>query len=462
MFSFQLALPGMVRAADCDSTLPRNIFDDEFGKECKELPPPRPASEPTPVSYMLAKTQLCFVFGEILEEMNHLSGRQVSYDEVMKKDEKLRQVRIDVPQHLHLRPLEDCLHEPATLLMQRFNIDILYQKSLCVLHRKYLVRARTNPRYAHSRRACVEASMEILKHQATLHRESAVGGRMRAMKWFISSLTMHDFLLAAMIVSLDLHYDHIATAYDRFFWTAEQRDGMYHALEASESIWMETVETSMVAFKATRILRIILEKLRSNKDRGPVNAEPRTTAEAFAAFDDNLQPEHSAAMTLGMLSSGGLTPNTAAMFAGTMPLTPNGTKYANLDLTMSDQNMSTGMTPNFTMGGTGVAPANMGAISPFSQTFGNMGGLDGMMDIPATLDWEVWDQYVQNGNALDPSLQFYPMGMSVDAMAPLSTDGQPQAQSQGQPQGQEQNQNVGDHVRFGNSVFMGANTPGRN
>jgi len=74
----------------------------------------------------------------------------------------------------------------------------------------------------------------------------------------------------------------------------------------------------------------------------------------------------------------------------------------------------------------------------------------------------VWDQYVQNGNALDPSLQFYPMGMSVDAMAPLSTDGQPQAQSQGQPQGQEQNQNVGDHVRFGNSVFMGANTPGRN
>ena len=33
MFSFQLALPGMIRKNDCDTALPRNMFEDEFGPD---------------------------------------------------------------------------------------------------------------------------------------------------------------------------------------------------------------------------------------------------------------------------------------------------------------------------------------------------------------------------------------------------------------------------------------------
>lgn len=389
MFSFQLALPHMIRMGDCDVDLPRNIFDDEFGPDSKELPTARPITEPTPVSFMLAKTELAFVFGEIVEQINSISGRTAPYDEVMRYDSKLRQVRASVAPHMKLRPLEECTHDPATLLVQRLHIDILYQKAMCVLHRRYLTRASQNPRYAHSRRACVEASMEILRHQATIYRESQIGGRLRSMKWVLNSLTKHDLLLGAMIVCLDLHYDSLSDQqYDPYFWTVEQRADMFRALELTQKIWKESAEVSIEAYKASNIIAVMLEKLKRQGRRPQLNnMEPRTTNEVFASFDDNMQPEHSAAMTLGMLSSGSLTPNTASLFSGTIPLTPGGGKYSNIDMNMGDAVGNTGLTPNYGMDSTNPLSNMSGAASPFPQVFGNMGSGPSVVDMPVTLDW---------------------------------------------------------------------------
>jgi hypothetical protein len=385
MFSFQLALPSMIRTTDCDTSLPRNIFEDEFGPESKILPPPRPSTEPTPVSYMIAKAQICFEFGEILEELNAVN-KSVSYEDILKRDNRLRDLKTNMAPHLRLRPIEECTHDPATLLMQRFSLDILWQKTMCVLHRKYIARARQNPRYAHSRRACVDSSMEILRHQAQLHRESQPGGRMRTMKWFISSLTKHDFLLGAMIVCLELHYDAVTEAlpdrppnHDMYFWTPSQKAEMLKALETSQQIWKESSDTSMEAYKAAGILGIILEKLNCTKAKAP------TTAEVFAQFDDDsLKPEHSAAMTLGMLS-GGLSPNSAAIF-NSMAQSPGGTRYANIDMSMGDSSASTGLTPNFSMDNSNPFGNLNSVASPFS-VFGNAGSGTAMMDVPANLDW---------------------------------------------------------------------------
>ena len=389
VFSFQLALPGMIRNTDCDTALPRNIFEDEYGPESKVLPPARPMTEPTPVSYMIAKSQIAFEFGAILEELNAVNGKAISYDDVLKRDHRLRDLRNNMAPHLRLRPLEECTHDPAPLLMQRFSLDIMWQKTLCVLHRKYITRAQHNSRYAHSRRACVDASMEILRHQAKLHREAQPGGRMRTMKWFISSLTKHDYLLGAVIVCLDLHCDLISESlaerppnYDKYFWTPAQRTDMFQALETSQQIWIESAETSMEAFKASQIIGIMLEKLKSTKKQQP---EGLTTSEVFAQFDEeNLKPEHSAAMTLGMLS-GGLSPNSAAMF-NSMAQSPGGARYGNIDMSMGDSSASTGLTPNFQMDQSNPFGSLNSVPSPFS-VFGNTGSNSGIMDMPTNLDW---------------------------------------------------------------------------
>jgi len=374
VFSFQLALPGMIKDSDCDSSMPRNIFEDEFNPDTKVLPPSRPFTEPTPIAYMITKHEICLEFGLILEELNAVSGKKVSYDDVLKRDNKLRDIRSNMPPHLKLRPVEECAHEPANLLMQRFNLEILWHKTMCVLHRKYTARARLNERYAHSRRTCVEASMEILRHQATLHRESLPGGRMRAMKWFISSITKNDYILAAMIVCLDLHYDAVSEAaptcpqsYNKYFWTPAQRQDMLQVLETSQQIWNESAEASIIAYKATNIIGVMLKTIKAPKVAKPEGA---TTAEVFAQFDqDNLKPEHSAAMTLGLLS-GGLSPNSAAIF-NNMGQSPRGTLYPNnYDVTMGDTSASTGLTPNFPMDASNPFALNNipASFSPFSNT----------------------------------------------------------------------------------------------
>jgi len=153
--------------------------------------------------------------------------------------------------------------------------------------------------------------------------------------------------------------------------------------------------------------------------------------------------------------SGGLSPNTAAMFNTSMGQSPGGTRYGNIDMNMGDSSTSTGLTPNFQMDPTNPFTSMNSAASPFS-VFGNSGAGVGMMDAPQNLDWvsiqavsnhkawlttlqEAWDSYIQNGNTIDPAFQFYQTTMD---------------QSQLNPDGQTD-------PTFGNSVFMGANTPGR-
>lgn len=393
LFSFQLALPSMIRINDCDTLQPRNLFEDDLKPDMKELPAERPKSEPTHVSYAIAKSDITLAFGLILEDINGVH-KHASYDEVLKRDNYLRELKENLAPHLRLRPLEETLHDPATLLMQRYGLDILWQKCMCVLHRKYIAKARLNPRYSHSRRACVDASMAILRSQALLHRESQPGGRMRSMKWFIPSLTKHDYLLAAMIVCLDLHYDGLAEAsaekppnYDQYFWSPEQHTEMMQALEVSRQIWIESAETSMEGYKASKALGIMLDKLRCfprtpQAPQSPQAPQAPSAAHAvpagFTHFDEN-KPEHSAAMTLGMLS-GGLSPNSAAMFNSLNQL-PNGQRFIQPDYSMESAN--TGFTPNYD-------PANpFGSVNtPTSFTgFGNAGSGPGMTDMPASLDW---------------------------------------------------------------------------
>lgn len=393
MSSFQLALPSMIKAGDCDTQAPRNIYEDEFGPDSKELPPPRPATEPTAISYMLTKAQISFEFGGIVEELNAVSGRAVSYDDVLRHDNRLRDIRTGFPPHLQLQPLELCQQDPTPLLMQRYQLEIFYHKALCVLHRKYIMRARQNPRYAHSRRTCVDSSMDILRHQAKIYVACQAGGRLNSVKWHVASLSSHDFLLAAMIVCLDLHYDSLAeqrppsqTTYDMYFWTSEQRADMLRALEGSYVIWNEYKDASIEAYKASQILGIMLDKIKSPPKSRALPGEAPAKPETFAGFDqDNLQPEHSAAMTLGMLSSGGLNSHSPNMFGAPAATAPEGPKWGNINMHVSDPSAGAVLPANYAMD---PSLYGAGASAPSSfPTFNNNGPVNGLVDVPENLDW---------------------------------------------------------------------------
>lgn len=385
LFSFQIGLPSMIRSGDCDTLLPHNIYDDEFDEDSKELPPSRPRSAPTPVSYMIAKAEIAFAFGQVVERSHSLNA--CTYEEVMKLDATLREVRAQIPSHLRLRPFEESAMDPAALIMQRFNLSILYNKGQCVLHRKFLDRARGNPRYAPSRRTCIDASMELLHHQVTLHYESHPGGRLHNMQWALTSLTAHDFLLAAMIVSLELYYGSQENAANKSisdrYWGFERRREMTQALEASKNIWTELKDQSIEAYKASEMLTVMLAMLQkpSNNQRPvqqPFFAPSGTTSHMdrmpVLTTAEEEEPEHSAAMTLGMLS-GGLSPNTAAMYNGMYVATPPST------VNMGDV-PPTGVTPQFQM------EQNVNGMASTPSPFSAMAGGNEMMGIPpVNFDW---------------------------------------------------------------------------
>ncbi|KAI2623017.1 fungal-specific transcription factor domain-containing protein [Hypomontagnella submonticulosa] len=386
IFSYQVSLPTTIYEHDTDTKLPHNIFDEEFGPTSKTLPPSRPMMEPSPIAYMISKTKLCIEFGNVLHAVSRV-GKQVNYDEILLHDRRLREIIEEFPPHLKIRSLEG-FHDPVTLIIARYNLDILYQKVMCMLHRKHMLRARQNPRYAHSRRSAIEASLEILGHLRTIYRECQPNGRLRSMKWYVSA-TSKDTLLPTMLVLLDLHHDNLSSASGKrqdsqaaCFWTPEQRQEMISSLESVTGIWKSLSSESVEAYKAANILEIMLAKIKNPEPAPASAARPSAPPDGlFTTFGAEMLPEHSAAMTLNMLS-GGLTPTIQS---------PGGTTYPNIDLNMgTGTGPGTGLTPEFQPGD--ISSIN-NAASPFSM-FTTLGG-GGNMAIDHNFDWDAFENYAQ-------------------------------------------------------------------
>lgn len=392
MLSFQCGLPSMICSRDTDTRLPMNIYDDEFYSDTNQLPPARPSSENTPVSYMIAHTRIIYVLGRI-QELN-VSLTMPAYEETMKFDAELREAYAETPEHLRLQNHNNSSLDAASIVMQRFTLELAYHKSQCVLHRKFLSRARKDARFAYSRRVCLESCLQMLEHQSTLSREGQVGGRLASVTWAVStSMTTHDFLLAAMIVALDLYFTAQAeaegqTSGEMYQWALERRETMFSAIEQAMKVWETLKDQSMEAFKASSILRVMIDKLRNHQMlRQQLNQNLSFANERHngVAVDGHVAPEHSAAMTLGMMSTG-LAPdamgNYGNNYAGGQPprtgLTPQpGTATMSSD--SSGQQGGSGLTPLMNPGQTGT---------PFANLFGpGFGGFEGL-DLPATtVDW---------------------------------------------------------------------------
>ncbi|KAF4976839.1 hypothetical protein FDECE_18424, partial [Fusarium decemcellulare] len=358
---------------------------------------------------MIAKSRLCNELGNILQATNQV-GKHVPYDEIIRFDAKLRQIMQELPPHLKLTSLEGS-HDPVTLIIARFNVDILYQKILCLLHRKYLPRARQSARYAHSRRAAIEASLTALDHLAVLHRESQSNGRLRSVSWYVKSIATKDFTLPAMLVILDLHFDNIAAQTSvpqdnegASLWDADQRSKMIGSLETAKGIWKTLADTSMEAFKATKIIEIMLEKIKDPSMGG--TEQPNLQSEPMAGLAASLGTDTSPTITPGFIS-----PNSLPEFnSGINPFsTPNTAPFMGMDFGMSAPEGIDFQTDGFG----GANPA-----SPFSSMFTNIGtGTNAGIDMAANFDWNAFENYTQMANwGADQSFQIY--GAAGDQSSP--------------------------------------------
>ncbi|CAD0098935.1 unnamed protein product [Aureobasidium mustum] len=229
--SFQLGLPAMLRAVQSDTKPPYNLFDQDFSIHSETLPPQRPIEQLTPSAYGASKTRLVQVFA-LAADMSHATIPP-SYAEVMELDAKLEATKASIPPGLRFRDLELCLTEDPESLMCRFGLDLTYLKAKTVLHRRFMVASASQAAVTYSRNSCISSAMRTLEHHRTVYRASRPGGQLESVSWYMCFMGTYDFLLASIIICLELarqlneqpdpETDKIAT-----------REDMITALEASK------------------------------------------------------------------------------------------------------------------------------------------------------------------------------------------------------------------------------------
>lgn len=278
LVSFALGLPSMIRGIESDTLPPHNLLDTDFSIDCTELPKERPVSEITPGSYTIAKCRVCQIFAEAAE-MSQLVVPP-THTEIMAVDQRLQEVYAAVPDGLRVRSMELSITDTPIIIMSRFNIELLYQKTRIVLHRKYLVVGQTDPRFAESRKTCVDAAMHTLRHQGVIFHACQPGGQLHKVWWYMSSLTTYDFLLAAMVVCLELNHIRVEEMAPDFKGPpCPFVPEMIRLLKNTLNIWSNYPNRLSESTRAAEVLEAMLKKLERpiHSEKSPTGNEARET-----------------------------------------------------------------------------------------------------------------------------------------------------------------------------------------
>ena len=131
--------------------------------------------------------------------------RPVPYDDILNLDDEIHRYHNQVPPALQIRPIRSYSFTDTTAdIMHRLMLELMFLKSICVLHRPFLNREKNNPLYKHSRDTCRDAALRILELHAEYDEEGRPGGRLFEDNYMLQTLSLHDFLIASMILCLDL------------------------------------------------------------------------------------------------------------------------------------------------------------------------------------------------------------------------------------------------------------------
>lgn len=247
-------------------------MDEDFDENTKELPPGRPDTEYTHMTYPTFKAGICKIFGLVARQAHSLT--EPTYDEVLGLDSQLAAKFDAMPPFMKVRPLEECVTDPPYQVIQRFGIAALYHKAMCVLHRRYLVEKAPRSEHEYSRRRCLLAALALLEYQNSVFESTKPGGMLNQNGWFVSSLAMHDLLLAAMVIYLVIQNDHYTEPGGDFDWTRKDtvlpsKTQLMNALKRSHRIWREVAIAAPEVRKAPEVLTVMFRKIeRSRASKG--------------------------------------------------------------------------------------------------------------------------------------------------------------------------------------------------
>lgn len=272
LVSFHMGLPTMIHGIESDTRLPQNILDEDFGPESTELPPPRPMTDYTPLTYAIIKNSMMRCFTHVARQAHALTPP--SYAEVLRLDDLLQETWRSIPSFMMVRSVEESVADPPAQIVQRFGISSIYNKSRCVLHRRYLAEPVARREHDYSRRQCLDAAVIIIENQASVWKMCQPGNVLNQHGWFLSSIAVHDFLLSAVILFLVIKNEKYPAREAGFGDSKEQgpvpsKEELAGMLRRAHGIWSAITRDIPEVRKTADIVRTMLEHVGS-----PVGSPP--------------------------------------------------------------------------------------------------------------------------------------------------------------------------------------------
>jgi hypothetical protein len=267
--SFHVGLPAMVSAIESDTAVPRNLRDEDFSVDSPMLPAGRPETELTPMSYVLSKGRIILIFGKVVAFSNRLVTPP--YSELLILNETLDQAFIKVAAPLQIVPLHLAITDSNELIIQRFMIATLYQKTRCVLHRNYMTGASSIETF-YSKQIALEAATQLLDYQSQICDAVQPNGLLSKETWFVNSLAVHDFLLAATIIYRALTGAMFGGSDLNTQYGVTSVEELIGSLRRSHEVWQMTEGLLKEGKKPSRVIDFMLKRL--NMESSLVHRHP--------------------------------------------------------------------------------------------------------------------------------------------------------------------------------------------
>lgn len=244
--SYQLGMCSLIDWDISDTAPPRNYLDTDFSLH--HMNQPRSDDECTPIRFAMCYFNLAKVFGDIVRASHMLSTP--SKTDIDRFRTRLDNIRLQNPDQLKMIPIEQSFMDPPELILDRFRVELLYLKAICVLYRPFLHRAT----YERESRRCLEAAEDTVRCTISLLETAQPGGQLGRFTIFIAR-HVHDFNLAAVILCSQLNVQTSPDAANNDHKSPEIRQVLAQAC----SLWMAAGITSNKARHVVRAIQRFLD-----------------------------------------------------------------------------------------------------------------------------------------------------------------------------------------------------------
>ena len=272
MASFLVGFPRMAPAIYTDTLEPRNLHDWELSDDTTVLPASRPLTESTPTTYSIVKGRLFRALGRIADLSN--TPDPDAYKTIHEIDNFLIEAYQDIPSHMRYRGRLDLNSLRNKSDFSYFQLETMYHKGMCTLHRRFIAKGRLDSRYNLSRDRCISSALAILDYQHVLE-----------LSWYKFSETRQMLTLADMILFLELEHRRRGPDMD----LSPDSNNLVQALEKSCALWEDAKSSCGEAWKIYQILADMLASFQDVVGSSPSRTQRPNPPSELLGFSPQFQ-----------------------------------------------------------------------------------------------------------------------------------------------------------------------------